>query len=382
MKIGIVSPGGFDRSGRERVIPAFLWFVERLARRHEVHIYTLYQNPKPDRYPLLGATVHNLGYRRRRPGMNQMAQTLRAIGSEHRRGHFDVLHGLWATESGLIAALAGRMARLPSVVTVMCGELVALPAIGYGAQLRPASRYLVGLTLRLAGIVTSESEYARRLLQQHRPDARLLTLGVDLDRFCPPEHLEPGPPWRLLHVASLNRVKDQPTLLQAFAMIHAAEPATHLDLIGEDTLHGEIPRYAADLGLSGAVTFHAFQPTEVVAERMRRSHLLLHSSLSEAAPLVFLEAAACGVPTVGTAVGLIADAAPNAAFAVPVGDAPSMAKATLHLLRSPEDRSRMGRNALAFAQARDADRTACDLEALYHAARWSSGWSKGEGVQR
>jgi hypothetical protein len=33
MKVVVVVPGGFDRSGRERVIPALLWLVERLARR-------------------------------------------------------------------------------------------------------------------------------------------------------------------------------------------------------------------------------------------------------------------------------------------------------------------------------------------------------------
>src|SRR5579884_2382102 len=57
MKIALVTPGGFDRSGRERVIPVFLWLVERLSRRHEVHVYTLNQYPYPDTYPLLGATV-------------------------------------------------------------------------------------------------------------------------------------------------------------------------------------------------------------------------------------------------------------------------------------------------------------------------------------
>src|SRR5580704_2713895 len=124
MKIGIVTPGGFDRSGRERVIPALLWLVERLTRRHEVHVYTLYQYPQPDEYRLLGATVHNLGYRRQSPNPGQIAHALHALRHEHRQRRFDVLHGLWATESGLIAALFGRLERIPSVVTVMCGELV------------------------------------------------------------------------------------------------------------------------------------------------------------------------------------------------------------------------------------------------------------------
>ena len=51
----------------------------------------------------------------------------------------------------------------------MCGELVALPEIRYGAQLGWKGRLLVGATLRLATMVTSESEYARCLLRRRRP---------------------------------------------------------------------------------------------------------------------------------------------------------------------------------------------------------------------
>ena len=61
MKIALIVPGGLDRSGRENVIPALLWLVERLAQRHEVLAVALHQEPEPSRYPLLGAQVINLG---------------------------------------------------------------------------------------------------------------------------------------------------------------------------------------------------------------------------------------------------------------------------------------------------------------------------------
>jgi glycosyltransferase involved in cell wall biosynthesis len=365
MKIGLVTPGGFDRSGTERVIPAFLWLVERLARRHEVHVYTLYQSPRPEEYPLLGATVHNLGYRRRGPSADGLARGLYVLRQEQWRGRFDVLHGLWATESGLLAALAGRLLRVPTVVTAMCGELVALPEIRYGAQQSWRSRLLVNATLRLASAVTSESEYARRLLARYRPDAQRIPFGVDCSRFAPPATAPCGPPWRLLHVASLNRVKDQSTLLRAYARIYQAEPTTCLDIVGEDTMGGEMQRLAQKLVPNAPVRFHGFEPSDQVAVRMRESHLLLHSSRSEAAPVVFLEAAACGLPTVGTAVGLIDDAAPDAAVAVPVGDDATLASAALALLWDEESRRQLAQSALRYARERDADHTTECFEALY-----------------
>jgi glycosyltransferase involved in cell wall biosynthesis len=188
---------------------------------------------------------------------------------------------------------------------------------------------------------------------------------VDTCRFQPPALPPTGPPWRLLHVASLNRVKDQPMLLRAFARIHAAAPDAHLDIIGEDTLDGEIQRLAHILGLEEAVTFHGFQPSEVVARALQRSHLLLHTSRHEAAQVVVLEAAACAVPTVGTAVGHVDDMAPERSVAVPVGDHAALAWAALELIRDQSSRHALGQRALAWAKAHDADWTASQYEALY-----------------
>ena len=58
MKLALLMPGGVDRSGEHRVIHAFLWLLERLARRHEVHVFALNQEPEPAEWDLLGAHVH------------------------------------------------------------------------------------------------------------------------------------------------------------------------------------------------------------------------------------------------------------------------------------------------------------------------------------
>lgn len=395
MKIGIVTPGGFDRSGEERVIPVLLWLAERLARRHDVHVWTLYQSPRPDDFELCGAHVHNLGWRGTRlAGPRMVRRGARALAQEHRKRPFDVLHGFWASESGLIVALAGRLLHVPSVVSVAGGELAALPEIGYGNQLRWSHRLTVSLTLRLAVAVTAASEYSLRPVLQRRTDARCITLGVDTDLFYPSVHSsvhssdasktslpgascdsrsQPGMtfrtpdngPLRLLHVASLNRVKDQPTLLRALPLIRQAAPNIHLDVVGVDTLDGAMQSLARELDLVDCVTFHGFLPSVRVADLARRSHLLLQSSRYDAAPVAVLEAGACAVPTVGTNVGHVADLAPRAARAVPVADPEAMSRAAIDLLLDAEARADMGQNALSFARARNADWTASQFEKLY-----------------
>jgi glycosyltransferase involved in cell wall biosynthesis len=365
MNVVVVAPGGFDRSGRERIIPALVWLVERLARRHTVHVCTLADGDEPCAYELAGATIHSLGRSiGGAPGaraLRQWRQLGRVLAQISRP---DVVHGFWAGTSGVLAGLAGRRLGAPVVLSVGGGELVWLPEIGYGGAGGWRGRAQAGLALRLADAVTAGSGYAAAPLVR-RAAAQVVPLGVDVDRFAAPVERAPGPPWRLVHVASINRVKDQPTLLRALRMLADAEPCVHLDWVGEDTLGGELQALCGELGLADRVTFHGFLPSDRVAPLYHAAHLHLLASRHESQGVVVAEAAAAGLPTIGTAVGSIAEMAPEAAVAVPVGDHSALAAAALALLRDQARRERIGRAAQQWARAHDADWTAARFEAIY-----------------
>jgi glycosyltransferase involved in cell wall biosynthesis len=93
--------------------------------------------------------------------------------------------------------------------------------------------------------------------------------------------------------------------------------------------------------------------------------VLVMSSMHEAGPLVALEAAVIGVPTVGTAVGHIAEWSPAAALAVPVGDWASLAASLRSVLADEELRLRLAKAAQHRAMLEDADYTARAFESLY-----------------
>ena len=124
-------------------------------------------------------------------------------------------------------------------------------------------------------------------------------------------------------------------------------------------------RLASSLDLDAHVTFHGFLPTDRVAEFLSHAHLHVVSSRHEAAGVVTLEAAAANVATVGTAVGYIADGAPDRAVAVPIGDPEALADAALSLLHDPARRSRFATAARAWALAHDADWSADRFDRLY-----------------
>jgi glycosyltransferase involved in cell wall biosynthesis len=201
----------------------------------------------------------------------------------------------------------------------------------------------------------------------------VIPLGVDARLFTP-QGISKAPnsnrtqirtQKRLLHVASLNKVKDQATLLRAMQHVVKHEPDVHLDIIGEDTLNGAVQAHCAELGLNHCVTFHGFLPTDEIVPFYRRADLFVLPSRHDAAPVVVLEAAMCGIPTIGTAVGYVKDWAPERAYAVPISDSDALADGILTLLHDDERRRRMGQAAQAWALAHDADWTAQRFEDLY-----------------
>ena len=361
MKLALIVPGGVDRTGTYRVIPALLWLIERIAREHDVHVFALYQEPQASNYPLLGASVHTIA--RGRTGR----RTLLSILREHRREAFDVLHAFWAMKPGIVAACAGWLLGRPVLLHVAGGELVALPDIGYGGRCGIRGRVSVRIALSGATRISAASAPMQQAVARLGYQAIRLPLGVDQAVWpvLAPRPRDPSRPARLVHVASLNRVKDQHTLMHTMALLAREGIAFTLDVVGADTLDGEIQRAVRSHGLADRVLFHGFLPQDRLRPLVVSADLLVMSSLHEAGPVVVLEAALVGVPTVGTAVGHIAEWAPRAAVAVPVGDCVALCRETSALLA--DDRRRL--NIATVAQARavheDATWTAREVLRIY-----------------
>jgi glycosyltransferase involved in cell wall biosynthesis len=243
---------------------------------------------------------------------------------------------------------------------------VALRDIGYGGQLTWKGRLSERLTLRCADTVTATSEPIIDELRAFGVRAQRVPLGVDLRRWpARAPHPRRRGPAHLVHIASLNRVKDQPTLLHALARLAKAGVDFEMDIVGVDTLQGEMQGLLRQLDLGGRVRFLGFKTQRELRPVMEAADLLVMSSRHEAGPAVLLEAAVAGVPAVGTAVGHIVEWAPSAALAVPVGNSERLADAIHTLLANEDLRLRVARAAQCRALSEDADYTARTFDALY-----------------
>jgi len=359
MKIALVVPGGVDRGGEYRVIPALIGLFRQLSAYHEVHVFALFQEPEPGRWELAGATIHNIG-------TDTLSwRAVREIFREHRRSPFALTQAIWSGRCGAVALAAARLLRLPCLVHVAGGELAALADIGYGGQLGLRGRLRESAVLRRADVVSAASAPMIETLAKLDIRAETVPLGVDLDTWpVRPPVRRAGGAMRLIQIASLNRVKDQPTLLRAVARLRATGLPLNLDIVGEDTLGGEMQRLAAQLGVGSCVQFQGYLPQRQLRPFVEAAHLCVVSSRHEAGPLALLEAAVAGVPTVGTAVGHVDEWTPHAAHSVPVGDDAALAEAIRRLAHDEEARLALAQAAQARAISIDARFTArrfCEL---------------------
>jgi glycosyltransferase involved in cell wall biosynthesis len=373
LRLGLIVPG-FSADQTDWCIPAVRDLVRELAGRHDVHVFALRYPHRVSRYQVDGATVQSFGgaLARRGARVRLLARALAGIMAEHRRQPFDVLHGLWADEPGVLAVAAGARLGVPPVVSLMGGELVGLDDIGYGGQLGLVNRTMTRQSIRRAARVTTGSAYLRTLAESQPEGDRVLRLplGVDVRRFHPDPGddamipLLQGQP-RLLHVASLVPVKDQETLLRALSLIAGRAPDVHLHVVGEGPLLGHLRRRAAALEITARITFHGAVLHDHLPGYYHAADLCVLSSRHESQGMVVLEAAACGRATVGTAVGILPELA-HPDHAVPVGDAHALADTVATLAEDPEALALAGRIALERVTARyTLDRSVAELCALY-----------------
>jgi glycosyltransferase involved in cell wall biosynthesis len=361
VNIGIALQGGVDRSEEYRVIPVLLGLIGKLTSRHHVRVLAMNQEPRPGRWQLRGAEVINIG------STHALHRGVAELLAQHRARPFDVLHALWTGPSGLVAAIAARMLRVPMLVHLTGGELVSLPEIGYGQMYRLRWRVLNRWILRAATCITATSDPMVALAIQAGFPATRVPLGVDLDDWPvrPPQPRNPASPARLIQVASLNRVKHHSMTLEALRLLRARNRAVVADFVGEDTLSGSVQALARQLGLEDVVRFHGFRTQRQLRPLIEMAHINVVSSLHEAGPAAALEAAVAGVPTVGSRVGHLSEWHPRAALTVKPGDAESLAEQIERLLDDDELRQQIASSAQARAIEEDASHTAARFEALY-----------------
>jgi colanic acid/amylovoran biosynthesis glycosyltransferase len=214
----------------------------------------------------------------------------------------------------------------------------------------------------------------QRLLDTGFPESRTHThyIGVDCRTIRPRGNLEEQ--LLILHVARLVEVKGTRYLLRAFAKVARTHEAVRLKIIGDGPLRRPLHALAASLGVADRVEFLGALPHAEVLASMRKAAMLVLPGIrtatgrEEGLGMVLLEAAATGVPLIGSRVGGIPECIVDGktGFLVPERDEEALARRMAELLDDPVRRQGMGAAGRALVEDRfDIDRQTAALENFY-----------------
>ncbi|OYD90245.1 glycosyl transferase [Nostoc sp. 'Peltigera membranacea cyanobiont' 210A] len=162
----------------------------------------------------------------------------------------------------------------------------------------------------------------------------------------------PGQPPVLLGVGRLNKQKDFPTLIRAFAQVRQQRPA-RLVILGEGEERKTLEALIQELGLNDDVYLPGFVNNPYAY--MAKSTVFVLSSVFEGLPSVLIEAMATGTPVVATdcKCGPI-EILDNGKYGelVDVGDVMGLASAIITTLNAPLDSEVLRERAKEFSLER------------------------------
>lgn len=146
-------------------------------------------------------------------------------------------------------------------------------------------------------------------------------------------------------VGRLTEQKGYPFILQAMAAVIKSRPDCLLAIAGDGELRPELEKQTQDLGISDHVKFLGL--CNDIPALMRQWDIFVLSSLWEGLPTVILEAMACDLPVIATDIPgtneLVEDK--HTGLLVPQKDPEALAEAILSLLRYPQLRDDLVKNA-------------------------------------
>jgi len=295
----------------------------------------------------------------------------------------DIVHSIMP-KSGFLTAIAGFVCRVPIRIHTFTGQVWATRS-----GLRRFFFYIIDraiLALNSLCMTDSHSQSAylfnngfsfRKSLLPHLADGSLS--GVDLKRFRPNASMRrlirkqlniPVDAVIFLFVGRLSREKGLFELAEAFSLIQ--NNLAYLLFVGpdeEDIAHclKHITHRCAD---RVRVVGFTLNPEEYMAA----SDIFCIPSFREGFGSVVIEAAAVGLPAIGTRISGLVDAIEDGqtGMLVPVTDIPSLTKAMQVMLEHPETREAMGKQARnRAARLFSADVVYAALNDTYHQL-WSS----------
>ncbi|WP_084964003.1 glycosyltransferase [Thermoactinospora rubra] len=371
MNIAIVSSAGGTR--RHQILSA----ARELGHEHRVTIYSRRQCPDgKDRVRVApGVVVEHLTAGPPRPLQPDEAAPYlplvsRQLAQRWREDPPDVIHAYSWT--GGLAAVAGSKDLGVPIMQSLCHRLP--PAHDTPQHLKLERALGRRADTVIAGCGDEESELVR--LGVPRDHITVVPYGVDTGRFHRhgPAAARGGRP-RLLHVGGVTPEDGAHTVIRTMAglpdveLVVAGGPPP--EQLGDDPEIARLRALAEQIGVAERVTLLGRVPRSSVPRLMRGADIVLTLPRETGTGSVALEAMACGVPVVASAVGAHLDSVIDGVtgLLVPPDRPAHTARLTRELLADPTRRTALGYAGADRARSRYSwDRISHELLRVYEDA--------------
>lgn len=219
----------------------------------------------------------------------------------------DLIHFSHVFENGFMGPLLKRLLGIPYFIHAYAEELVY-------ARNHVYLKALVGRVLRDAAGVTSISKFTSGLLGEFgltKPPL-LVHPGVDTARFHP-KSVQQNQELSMLTVGRLMERKGHARVIRLMPALLNRFPNLVYKVAGTGPYETRLRALTESLGLMGRVRFLGAIPETEMVSTFQQSSVFVHPSTVtksgdvEGFGIVFLEAASCGIPVVGSRTGGIPD---------------------------------------------------------------------------
>jgi glycosyltransferase involved in cell wall biosynthesis len=309
-----------------------------LRREVDVEVVVSNRGPRTEVETIDGVRVTRIGSLLTVAAASLSPGMARAI----RAARADLVHFHHPNPTAVLSYLASGH-RGPLVVTYH-SDIVRQRVLG--AAFNPILHRFLG---RARAIIASSPSYAASspVLGRHADRVRVIPFGIDTAHFGEADEAavreirEQYGPRIVLGVGRLVYYKGFEYLVRAMRQVQA-----HLLIAGEGPLRSSLEQLAADSGVADCVSFPGGVPDLRPLYHAADVFALPSVARSEAFGIVQLEAMACGLPVVNTALDTgVPFVSPHGVtgLTVPPADADALAGALRTLLDDAELRERMGR---------------------------------------
>lgn len=250
---------------------------------------------------------------------------------------------------GMASAIVSKLTNVPVVLTMHLPlrETTGRPWPGLGWL----ERFARGPLLSQIRQIICVSYFTLRSCIEEGFPSELLKVIYNWPREIPASATwkpSPDPSIEKLDILSVGALifrKNHHSVIKAVARLSKHGTPIHLTLVGKGPLERELNRLAVKVGITD-IRIGPVSDSQL-AQYYSQCDIFILASYSEGLPLVLTEAMRKGMPVIATAVGGIPEIVSNGHNGLLVKtDIDSLYKALLFLTENPNERKRMGENAI------------------------------------